>query len=102
MRGLTADFGVLDSCRRAMLSQAGQFGGIADGFRGHEVDASVFGTLPAAQALAGLSGQVDAAGHGQFCAAEKLLRGVERGLDSVRQGVADAEQANIDAISTIS
>jgi hypothetical protein len=101
MRGLTADFDVLDSCRRAMLGQAGQFGGIADGFSGQEIDASIFGTLPAAQALAGLSGQVDTAGHGQFCAAEKFLRGVERGLDSVRQGVADAEQANVDAIQTI-
>jgi hypothetical protein len=102
MPGLTADFSVLDSCRRAMLGQAGQFGGIADGLPGHQIGAGIFGTLPVAGALASLSGQVDAAGNGQFCAAEKFLRGVERGLDSVRQGVADAEQANINAIQSIS
>ncbi len=102
MSGLTADFDGLDSCRRAMLAQAGQFGGIADGFSGHEIDAGMFGTLPAAPMLASLSGQVDSAAGGQFSAAEKFLRGVERGLDAVRQGVAEAEQANINAIQTIS
>jgi hypothetical protein len=102
MSSLTADFDVLDSCRRAMLRQAGQFGGIADGFSGQEIDASIFGTLPSSGALAGLSGQVDSAAGGQYAAAEKFLRGVERGLDSVRQGVADAEQANINAIQSIS
>jgi hypothetical protein len=102
MRGLKADFDVLDSCRRAMLRQAGHFGGIADGFSCDEIGASTFGTLPAGAALAGLSGQVDTTAAGQFSAAEKFLRGVERGLDSVRQGVADAEQDNVNAIQAIS
>lgn len=102
MRGLTADFGALDSCRRAMLDQAGQFGGISDGFCGHDVDGGIFGTLTGAGPLAKVCEQVDAAAGGQFSAAEQFLRGVERGLDSVRQGVAAAEQANINAIHTIS
>jgi hypothetical protein len=102
MSSLTADFDVLDCCRRAMLRQAGQFGGIADGFSGQEIGANMFGALPAAAALAGLSGQVDSAAAGQFSAAEKFLRGVERGLDAVRQGVTDAEQANVNAIQSIS
>jgi len=102
MRGLTADFAGLDRCRRAMLTQAGQFGGIADGFPGQGIDAGIFGTLPAARLIAGLSGQVDIAADGQFSAAEKFLRGVERGLDTVRQGVAEAEQANVNAIQNIS
>ncbi len=101
MQGLTADFGVLDSCRRAMLGQAGQFGGIADGFCGHQISASIFGTLPAAAGLASLSSQADTAGNSQFSAAEAFLRGAERGLDTVRQGVADAEQDNLNAIQTI-
>jgi hypothetical protein len=102
MRGLTADFDGLDSGRRAMLGQAGQFGGIADGFSGHDVDAGIFGTLAPAGPLADISGQVDSAAGGQFSAAEKFLRGVERALDTVRQGVAAAEQANVNAIQTIS
>jgi hypothetical protein len=102
MSGVMADFDGLDSCRRAMLGQAGQFGGIADGFRGGDIGAGIFGTLPAAGPLAGCSAQVESAAEGQFRAAETFLRGVERALDTVRQGFAEAEQANVDAIKTIS
>jgi hypothetical protein len=102
MTGLTADFDALDRCRRAMLTQAGQFGGIADGFSGDEIDPPAFGTLPAAGPLAEISGQVDGAAGAQFAAAETFLRGVERAVDTVRQGLSEAEQSNVNAIQTIS
>jgi hypothetical protein len=102
MRGFTADFDALDRCRGSMLTQAGQFGGIADGVSSLQIDVRIFGTLPAAGAVAGLAGQVDAAAGGGFAAAETFLRGVERALDTVRHGVNAAEQANVNAIQTIS
>ncbi|MGE5288739.1 MAG: hypothetical protein ACM3ML_16380 [Micromonosporaceae bacterium] len=101
MSGLTADFAALDGCRKTMLAQAGQFGGLADGFSGRAIDASMFGTLPAAGALAALAGHVDAGVGTQLSAAEKFLRSVERALDAVRQGVADAEKTNVQAIQAI-
>lgn len=101
MRGLTADLDALDRCQRAMLGQAAQFGGIADGLSGHDIDASLFGTLPAAGPLADLSGQMDSAADTEFSVAESFLRSVERALDNARQGFAEAEQANVDAIQTI-
>jgi len=101
MKGLTADFDALDRCQRAMLRQAAQFGGIADVFSGSDIDAFLFGRLPAAGLLAALSAQVDSAAGTEFSVAESLLRGVERALDSVRQGFTEAEQANVDAIQAI-
>jgi hypothetical protein len=101
MNGLTADFAALDGCRKTMLGQAGQFGGLADGFSARDIDPSMFGTLPASGALAELAGRVDAGIGAQFSAAERFLRSVERALDAVRQGVADAEKSNVKAIRAI-
>jgi hypothetical protein len=101
MRGLTADFDALDRCQRVMLGQAAQFGGIADAFSGRDIDASLFGRLPAAGPLADLSAQVDSVAGTEFSVAVSFLRGVERALDSVRQGFTEAEQANVDAIQVI-
>lgn len=101
MTGLRADLRGLDACRRTMLRQAGQFGAIADGFSGRGVDSSMFGTLAMAAHLAEICRQMDTAAGQQFAAAERFLRGVERGLDDVRQGVADAEEANLSAIWAI-
>ncbi|HUK71256.1 MAG TPA: hypothetical protein VLW50_21220 [Streptosporangiaceae bacterium] len=102
MRGLTADFDALDRCRAAMLAQAGQFGGIADGFSSPQIDSRIFGTLTAGHQLAGLAGQTDEVADAEFGAAEAFLRAVERALDAVRHGVSAAEQANVNAIQSIS
>ncbi len=101
MPGFTADLGGLDSCRRAILSQAGQFGAIADRFSGRDVDASTFGTLPVAGPLAELACLVDAATSHEFGAAESFLRGVERALDDVRHGLTQAERVNVSTIRAI-
>ncbi len=101
MSGLTADFDALDGCRKAMLGQAGQFGGLADGFSGRDIDPSMFGTAPGAGPLAVAAAHFDAAVGTQFSAAEKFLRGVERAVDAVRQGVAEAEKANVGTIQSI-
>ena len=102
MRGLMADFSALDSCQRAMLGQAGQFGGIADGFSSRDVGPAMFGRLPVAGSLAELAGRLDAAANDEFSAAEAFLRGVERALDTVRQEVSETEQANAAAVEAIS
>jgi hypothetical protein len=101
MSGLTADFDALERCRKAMLDQAGQFGGLADGFCGRDIDPSMFGTLPGAGPLAVVAAHLDAAVGTQFCAGEKFLRGVERAVDAVRHGVAEAEKANVGTIKSI-
>jgi len=81
-----------------MLRQAGQFGGLADEFSPRGVDAAAFGTLDVASQLAELAVRLDAASRGQFCAAERFLRGVERRLETVRQAIIEAEKANVSAI----
>ncbi len=45
--------------------------------------------------------RVDSAADTEFSVAESFLRSVERALDNARQGFAEAEQANVDAIQTI-
>lgn len=101
MSGFSTDLDALDGCRRTTLREAGQFGGIADGFTARHVDSSIFGALPVAGRLAALTGQVDTAATSQFAIAEQRLRGVERALDAVRQGFSDTEGANVGAIQNI-
>jgi hypothetical protein len=101
MSGFSTDLNALDGCRKTTLREAGQFGGIADGFTARRVAAPIFGAAPVADALAALADAVDIAATSQFAVAEKLLRAVERALDTVHHGVTETEKANIGAIRTI-
>jgi uncharacterized protein YukE len=81
----------IDACRSAMNTQAGQYGGVGDGFQGASTSADVFGKLDAAagfaSAIDGFAGTV----HGELQAAENLLRKVESALDSIETTVQDQE-----------
>jgi hypothetical protein len=74
-----------------MNTQAGQYGGVGDGFQGASTSADVFGKLDAAagfaSAIDGFAGTV----HGELQAAESLLRKVESALDSIETTVQDQE-----------
>jgi hypothetical protein len=102
MSGFSTDLTALDDCRRKVLREAGQFGGIADGFTARRAGASIFGTFSVAASLAALTGQVDTAATSELDAAQRLLRGVERALDVVHQHVSETESANVTAAQTIS
>ena len=95
MNGLNADLAGLDGCRRVMGNEAGQFGGISDGFASRGVDASIFGKLPASGQIARQAQQMNTAGRRQFSAAENFLRAVERGLDQTQGAIVSREKADV-------
>ncbi|MCP2166175.1 hypothetical protein [Goodfellowiella coeruleoviolacea] len=91
----------MEQCRSTVSSQAGQFGGIGDGFSGQGGSGDIFGKLPSS---AGLSGAVDSFNStmgAEFAAAESVLGKVERALDAVEQTVADTEQANTNSLTAV-
>ncbi|MBA8929640.1 hypothetical protein BC739_006858 [Kutzneria viridogrisea] len=89
------NFDAIESCRTAMNGQAGQFGGLSDGFQaGGSTSADVFGKLDASAGIAGAVDGLNGTVHGELNAAEELLRKVERALDSIETNIHQTEEAN--------
>ena len=84
----------IDGCRSAMSTQAGQFGGVGDGFQGAATSADAFGKLDASAGFASAIDGFASSVHGELQAAENLLRKVESSLDSIETTVQDVEQQN--------
>ncbi len=82
----------IDACRSAMSTQAGQFGGVGDGFQGGSTSADVFGKLDASAGLASAIDGFASTVHGELTAAENLLRKVESALDSIETTMQDQEK----------
>lgn len=84
----------IDACRGAMNAQAGQYGGVGDGFQGGATSADVFGKLTASAGFASAIDGFASTVHGELQAAENLLRKVESALDSIETTMQDQEKQN--------
>ena len=82
----------IDACRSAMNTQAGQYGGVGDGFQGGATSADVFGKLDASAGFAGAIDVFASTVHGELQAAEHLLRKLESALDSIDTTMQDQEK----------
>lgn len=88
------NFDAINTCRSAMSAQAGQYGGVGDGFQGAATSADAFGKLAASAGFASAIDGFQSALHGELQAAESLLRKVESSLDSIETTLQDTEKAN--------
>lgn len=94
MAGFTVDVNDLDSCRQTVGEQAGQFGGLGDGFAQSPAGGSSFGSMPASGRMSQLATQFSSAVASQYSSAETFLRGAERALDQARQNYTKADEVN--------
>lgn len=89
----------MEGCRTTVSAQAGHLGGVGDGMGGVDLPAGALGRLDAAGALSGAVSQFRQKLTREFQAAEQLLIGVERALDTVQTSMADVEAANTAGLS---
>jgi hypothetical protein len=93
--GLTVNPAELVVCAQSMVTEAAQFGGLADSLSQGPAQrvgtGTDFGELPASARLAGLTAQVNAAASSEFSSAESFLRGTEYALDQALQNYTQAD-----------